>query len=78
MISPFLSVVPLTSIVVEPSTPPAFSCSPLAAAATTSTASSSDAETILVTESDDEEPPPETSISIDRLYFPDDPWFTLT
>ncbi len=36
--SPFLSVVPLTSIVVEPSTPPAFSVNPLVAAAAVSSA----------------------------------------
>ena len=44
VMSPFLSVVPLTSIVVEPSTPPAFSCSPLAVAVVAA-ASSSDAAT---------------------------------
>ena len=45
VMSPPLSVVPLTSIVVEPSTPPALSCSPPAAAviAEDVTAASSDA-----------------------------------
>ena len=38
--SPFLSVVPLTSIVVEPSTPPAVSDNPLVVAVTTAAASS--------------------------------------
>jgi len=37
--SPFLSVVPLTSIVVEPSTPVALSVNPLAATAVTSSSS---------------------------------------
>ena len=36
--SPFLSVAPLTSIVVEPSTPPALSVNPLAVAAVSSSA----------------------------------------
>ena len=45
VMSPFLSVVPLTSIVVEPSTPPAFSCSPPAAAVTAAAASASSAVT---------------------------------
>ena len=35
--SPFLSVVPLTSIVVEPSTPPALSVNPLAVAVAAAT-----------------------------------------
>ena len=43
--SPFLSVVPLTSIVVEPSTPPAFSCNPLVLVVVVVPASSSDAAT---------------------------------
>ena len=45
VMSPPLSVVPLTSIVVEPSTPPALSCNPLAATSTVAPASSSDAAT---------------------------------
>ena len=36
--SPFLSVVPLTSIVVEPSTPPALSDNPLVVVAAVSSA----------------------------------------
>ena len=72
--SPFLSVVPLTSIVVEPSTPPAFSCNP-DVDAVVAAASSSDAATWLLTESDDEELPPETSTLTDRLYFEASPWF---
>jgi len=43
--SSLLSVVPLTSIVVEPSTPVAVNVYPLAAAATTDSASSSAAAT---------------------------------
>ena len=42
VMSPYLSVVPLTSIVVEPSTPPAFSCSPIAPDVDAARASSSD------------------------------------
>ena len=77
--SPFLSVVPLTSIVVEPSTPPAFSCSPPAPAVTIVDVSASPSESmILVIESDESELPPETSMLIDRLYFEDAPWFTST
>ena len=77
VMSPFLSVVPLTSIVVEPSTPPALSCSPLAAAAEATAATGSDTSDsiTLLTESDDEELPPETSMLADRLYFEELPWF---
>ncbi len=72
--SPFLSVVPLTSIVVEPSMPPALSVNP-PAAATTADASSDAAPTILVWLSDESELPPETSTETFRLYFEDEPWF---
>ena len=45
VMSPFLSVDPLTSIVVEPSTPPAFSDSPRNATVASPAASSSDVAT---------------------------------
>ena len=45
VMSPFLSVVPLTSIVVEPSTPPALSDNPRVSAAASPATSSSDAAT---------------------------------
>jgi len=72
--SPFLSVVPLMSIVVEPSMPPALSVNLLAAAAAVSSAAAA-APTILVLLSDESELPPETSTETFRLYFEDDPWF---
>ena len=31
----------------------------------------------LPSDEDDDELPSETSMSMDRLYLPDDPWFTL-
>ena len=80
--SPFRSVVPLTSIVVEPSTPPAVRVNPPAGVATTSSStdasSSTAAPTILLIDADEFELPPETSTETDRLYFEDDPWFTET
>ena len=71
--SPFLSVVPLTSIVVEPSMPPALSVNPPAAA---TTVVSSSATIWLLTDADESELPPETSTLTDRLYFEELPWFT--
>jgi len=71
--SPFLSVVPLTSIVVEPSMPPALSVNPPAATAAVS--STAAAPTTLVLLSDESELPPETSTETFRLYLPDGPWF---
>jgi len=60
--SPFLSVVPLTSIVVEPSMPPAVSVNPLVEAAA---ASSSDAATtILLTDEDESEEENEEEYSL--------------
>ena len=76
VMSSFLSVVPLTSIVVEPSTPPAVSDNPPVVAAAAS-ASSVAATTTLPTDTDESELPPETSMSTDRAYFEDVPWFTL-
>ena len=71
--SPVLSVVPLTSIVVEPSTPPAVSDNPPAGVAITvsSTADSSAtaSATLLVTDADESKVPSETSTETDRLYF---------
>ena len=78
--SPFLSVVPLMSIVVEPSTPPAVSDNPPAGVTTTvssTDASSSTIPTIFLIYADESEVPPETSMSTDSLYFEDDPWFTV-
>ena len=78
VMSPFLSVVPLMSIVVEPSTPPAVSDNPPAGVTTTvspTDASSSTAPTILLIDTDESEVPSETSTSTDRLYFEDGPWF---
>jgi len=72
--SPFLSVVPLMSIVVEPSMPPALSVNPPAAAVTTADASAA-APTTLVLLSDESELPPETSTEIFRLYLQDEPWY---
>jgi len=72
--SPFLSVVPLTSIVVEPSTPPALSDNPPTAAASV-TVSSVDSATLLLTDTDVSDVPSETSTETDRLYFEDGPWF---
>ena len=80
VMSPFLSVDPLTSIVVEPSTPPAFNDRPRCSTEVVIVpvfASMSEI-TMLLIESDYEELPPETSTSTDRLYFEDAPWFTLT
>ena len=76
VMSPLLSVVPLTSIVVEPSMPPAVSDNTPTEAVSTAHASSSDAAIILLTDADDDELPPETSMSTDRLYFEELPWFT--
>ena len=73
--SPVLSVVPLTSIVVEPSTPPALSVNPPAAAAVSST--STVAVLIDVPVATESELPPETSMSTDRLYLKAGPWFTV-
>ena len=76
--SPVLSVVPLTSIVVEPSTPPALSDNPLAVTASTAstdTSSSTAEAALLLTDTDESEVPSETSMSTDRLYFEELPWF---
>ena len=77
--TPFLSVVPLTPIVVEPSTPPALIVNPPTEATSTDPVASSSAATpvILLIHADESEVPPETSMSTDRLYFEDDPWFTV-
>ena len=77
VMSPLRSVVPLTSIVVEPSMPPAVSDNPPAdSVPTTPAAAASDSATMLLTELDESELPPETSMSTDRLYFEELPWFT--
>ena len=66
--SPFLSVVTLTSIVVEHSMQPALSDNPPAAAAAVSSSAAA-APTTLVLLSDESELPPETSTESFRLYF---------
>ena len=73
--SPFRSVVPLTSIVVEPSTPPAVSDNPppadTAAVSPTADSSAAASATLLVTDADESEVPSETSTETDRVYFED-------
>ena len=75
-ISPFLSVEPLTSIVVAPSIASAVIVSPWIFTAEESTSSIvTSAAVIVVAETDESEEPSLTSTSTDTAYFDESPWF---